>query len=173
MRPKDKIMLFFDSDMTNPLLKTNGRRDRRFNFVSFVIWGALIVGRWLMMAWGEKSCFGLAEISFLVFLLLFKDGTQDESRGGRDAVIIKEVCYNATKLRWGILLQFCPQISQPFLRIGPTPQKIKTTSSHAKKTINITTISPITSRRSTHLHSGASSLMFSRVLNATLPNNFL
>ena len=77
MKPKDKIMLFFDSDMTNPLLKTNGRRDRRFNFVSFVIWGALIVGRWLMMAWGEKSCFGLAEISFLVFLLLFKDGTQD------------------------------------------------------------------------------------------------
>ena len=138
----------------------------------FVVWGALIVSWWLMMACGEKCCFGLAEISFLVFLLLFKDGMQDESRGRRDAVIIK-VCYNVTKLRWEILLQFCPQVSQPFLRIGPTPQKIKTTPLQEKKTIKITTISPITSRRSTYFHSGAPSLMSSRVLNATLPNNFL
>ena len=32
---QDKIMLFFDSDMVNPLLKTNARRDRRFNFCYF------------------------------------------------------------------------------------------------------------------------------------------
>ena len=32
MEPKDKIMLFFDSGLMNPLLKTNGKRGRRFNF---------------------------------------------------------------------------------------------------------------------------------------------
>ena len=36
--------LLFDSDVVNPLLKTNGRRDRRFNFI-LVIWSALIVDR--------------------------------------------------------------------------------------------------------------------------------
>ena len=36
--------LFFDSDIVNPLLKTNGRRDRRFNFVAFIVWSALLLG---------------------------------------------------------------------------------------------------------------------------------
>ena len=40
---------FFDSDMVNPLLKTNGRRDR-FNFVIFVVLSDLIVDRGLVVA---------------------------------------------------------------------------------------------------------------------------
>ena len=47
--------------------------DRRFNFVIFVVWSALIVGRWLVEALCGKSCFMLAEISPLVFLVLFKE----------------------------------------------------------------------------------------------------
>ena len=39
--------LFFDSNMLNHLLKTNGRRDRRFKFVIFLVWSALIVNSWL------------------------------------------------------------------------------------------------------------------------------
>ena len=45
------------------------------------------------MALGEKSCFELAEISSLMFLVLFKDEMQGESSGGRDTVIIRRVCY--------------------------------------------------------------------------------
>ena len=62
----------------------------------YVVWSTLIVDRWLVLAWGEKSCFGLAEISSLMWLILLKDGTQGESNGGRDAVIIGGACYNAT-----------------------------------------------------------------------------
>ena len=39
-----------------------------FIFVILVVWSALIV-EWLVVAWGEKSCFGLAEISSLMFLV--------------------------------------------------------------------------------------------------------
>ena len=86
---RKKTDLFFDSDLVNPLLKTNGRRDRRFNFVIFVVWNALIVDSDLVVAWGEKSCLGLTEISFLMFLILFKDETQGQSSRGSDAVIIR------------------------------------------------------------------------------------
>ena len=34
----------------------------------------------MVVAWGRKSYLGLAEISSLVFLVSFKDGTQGESR---------------------------------------------------------------------------------------------
>ena len=61
--------LFFNS-MVNPPLKTNARRDRRFNFVTFVVWSALIVSKWLVVARSGNSCFRLAEISSLVFLVL-------------------------------------------------------------------------------------------------------
>ena len=37
--------LLFNSDIVNLLLKTNMGRDRRPNFVIFVVWSALIVGR--------------------------------------------------------------------------------------------------------------------------------
>ena len=91
--------LFSDSDMVNPLLKTNERRDRRLNFVIFVVSSALIIDKWWVVAWGENSCFGLTKVSSLMFVVLFKDGTQDESSGGKDAVIISGACYNATKLK--------------------------------------------------------------------------
>ena len=51
--------LFFDSDIVS-LLKTKGGRDRRPNYVIIVVWSA--------------------KVSSLVFLVLFKDGTQAESR---------------------------------------------------------------------------------------------
>ena len=96
----------------NPLLKTNGKRGKSFNFVFFVVWSALTVSRWLVVVWDGKSCFGLAEISSLVFLVLFKDETQGESSvsslGGlrsKRCCDHKEAYYNATKLRWEISLQ--------------------------------------------------------------------
>ena len=67
--------------------RSNG--NRRVNFLLFVVGSALVVDRWLMVACTEKSCFVLAEISSLMFLVLFKDQAQGESSGGRDAVIIR------------------------------------------------------------------------------------
>ena len=100
----------------NPLLKTNGKRGKSFNFVIFVVWSALTVSRWLVVAWDGKSRFGLAEISSLVFLVLFKDETQGESSvsslGGlwsKRCCDHKEAYYNVTKLRWEISLQYVLQ----------------------------------------------------------------
>ena len=67
--------------------RSNG--NRRVNFLLFVVWSALVVDRWLVVVWTEKSCFVLAEISSLMCLVLFKDQAQGESSGGRDAVIIR------------------------------------------------------------------------------------
>ena len=64
--------------MVNPFLKTIGRRDRRFNFVIFVVWSSLIVDRWLVVAWGENSFLRLAEISSLMFLVFFKVSPAEE-----------------------------------------------------------------------------------------------
>ena len=61
--------LLFNSDIVNLLLKTNMGRDRRPNFVIFVVWSALIVSRWVVVAWSRKSCLGPAEISSFVFLV--------------------------------------------------------------------------------------------------------
>ena len=61
--------LLFNSDIVNLLLKTNMGRDRRPNFVIFVVWSALIVGRWVVVARSRKSCLGPAEISSFVFLV--------------------------------------------------------------------------------------------------------
>ena len=41
------IYLLFNSDVVNFLLKTNGGRDRKPNFVLFLGWSALIVGGWV------------------------------------------------------------------------------------------------------------------------------
>ena len=51
------------------------------------------------MAWRKKSSFGLAEISSLMFLVLFNYRTQGNSSEGRDAATISGACYNATKLK--------------------------------------------------------------------------
>ena len=61
--------LLFNSDVVNLLLKRNGGRDRRPNFVIvvfitiFVDWSALIVKGWVVVAWGRKFCLRPAEIS--------------------------------------------------------------------------------------------------------------
>ena len=49
-------------------------RDRKPNFVIFVIWSALIAGGWVVVTCSRKSCFGLAEFASFVCLVLFKDG---------------------------------------------------------------------------------------------------
>ena len=40
---------FFNSDIANLLLKANGRRDRRHNFLIFIVRSTLIVGAWLVV----------------------------------------------------------------------------------------------------------------------------
>ena len=41
---RQNTYLLFNSDIVDFLLKTNGGRDRRANFVIFVVWSSLIVG---------------------------------------------------------------------------------------------------------------------------------
>ena len=57
--------LLFDFDVVNLLLKNNGGRDRRLNFVNFVVWSALNIDSWVLVGWGRESCLGPAEISSL------------------------------------------------------------------------------------------------------------
>ena len=61
--------MLFDSDIVNLLLKTNEGRERRPNFVIFVVWSALIVGKWYRWFGDRKSCLGQVEISSFVFLV--------------------------------------------------------------------------------------------------------
>ena len=44
----------FNSDMVNLLLKINERRDRRPNCVIFVVWSAVTVSDWVVVAWRRK-----------------------------------------------------------------------------------------------------------------------
>ena len=59
--------LLFNSDIVNLLLKINGVRKRKPNFIIFIVWSALIVDRWLVVAW--NTCLGPAEISSFVSLV--------------------------------------------------------------------------------------------------------
>ena len=73
---RESMFLLFNSDIVNLLLNTN-RGDRRSNFVIFVVWYTLIVGRWVLVgvlvAWSRKSCLGLVEITSFLSLVLFKN----------------------------------------------------------------------------------------------------
>ena len=71
--PGGEYDLLFDVDILNLLLKNNGRRDRGPHFVIFVVWSALIVNEWVVVAWGRKSYLGPDEISSFVYLVQFKD----------------------------------------------------------------------------------------------------
>ena len=51
----------FNVDIVNFLLKNNGGRNRRPNFVIFVVRSALKVAGWVVVAWGRKSFVGPAE----------------------------------------------------------------------------------------------------------------
>ena len=64
--------MLFNPDIVNLLLKTNGGRDRRSNFVIFVVWSTLIAGGWVVVKQGKRSCLGPAENIYLVFLVLFR-----------------------------------------------------------------------------------------------------
>ena len=66
--------LLFNSDIVNLLLKTNLGRNRRPNFVVFVVWNTLVVGVLVLVVWSRKSCLGPAKIASFVFLILFKIG---------------------------------------------------------------------------------------------------
>ena len=52
---------FFDADIENLLLKSNGVRERRPNFAIFLVWDALIVGGWVLVTYGRKYYLGPAE----------------------------------------------------------------------------------------------------------------
>ena len=67
------MYLLFNSYIVNLYLKANGRRIRRPNFVIFVVWCALIIGRWLVVARSRKSFLVPAEFESFVFLVLFKN----------------------------------------------------------------------------------------------------
>ena len=60
-------------------------RSRRPNFVVFVVWSALIVGRWVVKVWGRRSCLGPAENASFVFLALFRHIVLGRSRSIRGA----------------------------------------------------------------------------------------
>ena len=73
--------MLFNSDIGNFLYNTMQRRGRRPNFINFLVWGALIVGGWVVVAWSKKCYLGPDEIVSFVFLVLFKDG------GRRDGIV--------------------------------------------------------------------------------------
>ena len=69
---------------TNFLLKTIDGVDKRPDLDIFVVWSALIVGGWVVLAWGRRSCLRQAVISSCVFLVSFN---------GRDAGSIKDFIF--------------------------------------------------------------------------------
>ena len=50
-RQRVEYNLLFNVHIVNLLLKSNGARDRRPNFVIFAVWKAVIVGGLVVMAW--------------------------------------------------------------------------------------------------------------------------
>ena len=54
--------------MVAPLLKNNGVRNRRSNFVVFVVWSALNVDGWMVVRLGRESCLGPPGISSMCFV---------------------------------------------------------------------------------------------------------
>ena len=48
------MILVFDFDIVNLLLKTNGGRDGRPSFVILVVWSALIFDGLVVVAWSRK-----------------------------------------------------------------------------------------------------------------------
>ena len=59
--------LLFNVDIVNLLLKKQW--GRRPNFLIFVVWSALIVDVWVLVALSRKSYLGPAEISSFVYLV--------------------------------------------------------------------------------------------------------
>ena len=59
---------------TNFLLKTIDGVGKRPDLDIFVVWSALIVGGWVVLAWGRRSCLRPAAIASCVFLVSFNGG---------------------------------------------------------------------------------------------------
>ena len=58
-------------------LKNHWGRSRKSNVIVFVVWSALITGRWVVVTWSKKACLGPAEIPSFLCLVLFKWGTAE------------------------------------------------------------------------------------------------
>ena len=67
--PKGEDMIFFWYGETYVKKNSEGERERAPYFVIFVVWSALVVGGWVVAAWGKKSYLGSAEISSTVYLV--------------------------------------------------------------------------------------------------------
>ena len=96
--------LLFDSNILVLLIKRMGGETE--GLVIIVVWSALIVSRWVVVAWGRMFCLGLVEISSLVFLVCLSLACWLSPAfhswlvfGARDTVVIRGAIYNATKLR--------------------------------------------------------------------------
>ena len=58
----------FNVDIVNLLLKKQWGERQKANFLIFVVWSALILGGWVLVAWGRNFYLGPAEISSFVYL---------------------------------------------------------------------------------------------------------
>ena len=68
--PERENMIFFSMMIWLTFCeKSYMGRDRTPDFVIFVVWIVLVVGRWVMVAWGKKSYLGPAEISSVAYLV--------------------------------------------------------------------------------------------------------
>ena len=67
---RKNLLSLFNSDIANLLLNINKGRNKRPNFVIFVVWYTLIVGGLVsvgvLVAWSIKYCSGPAEIASFV-----------------------------------------------------------------------------------------------------------
>ena len=75
------MLSLFNSVIVNLLLNINRGRNKRSNFVIFVVWCTLIVSGLVLVGvlvvWSRKSCLGLAEIASFVYLVLFKNAGRE------------------------------------------------------------------------------------------------
>ena len=66
---RDVVVVSFDMVKLMWKKQWGRERDRAPHFVIFVVWSALVVGGWVVAAWGKKSYLGPAEISTTVYLV--------------------------------------------------------------------------------------------------------
>ena len=92
------------------LLKTKWGRERRLNFVIFVVWSALIVRGWVVVGWSRKSCLEPAEISFFCVPGLIQDG-------GRRVSL--RFCLFISDLNQGNKDIECKKVGSRFFRVVP------------------------------------------------------
>ena len=96
------MLSLFSSDIVNLLLNIKKGRNKRANFVIFVVWytvvgGLVSVG--VLVAWSIKSCLGPAEIASFVSLVLFKNAGRKVSP--RCHLFVSDVDQgNKTLTRW-------------------------------------------------------------------------